>query len=417
MKKLMILFWTGMTFMLPALEIKPADGEFVREIGDKVSFRIVLGKERANAKFKVLVKADRYLSGEHQLAADLNGEAVIDLFPTRPGFIFVEAVDLNKRAVCSIAVTPELLRPGRRMPKSFNRYWNKVRRELDLHPVQYEISELSGAKSGFKAYDVRIQMPDRMQNVYAILTMPLDAIPGRVPAMVMFYGFGVDKVSPVYRKNMMILTVNPVPVKNEGKMGETFLENGQFFNRMYSGMADIKENIFAGMFARAFRAVQFIKTMPEWDQRTLITYGTRVGGAQAVAAAGFDPQVSMCAAFAPALCNHGGYDNGGESGWPQYHLDTEVYPEQTDKVLGVVDHVDICFFGMRIRNATVYMTAGYLDQQCLPSSVTALYNVIRSENKTLRAEPELDHRIPTKFYREASALIDAHVLERQEDLL
>jgi cephalosporin-C deacetylase-like acetyl esterase len=197
-------------------------------------------------------------------------------------------------------------------------------------------------------------------------------------------------------------------------MGETFREGGQFFNSMYSGMLDIRKNIFAGMFARAFRAVQFVKSLPEWDPRVLITYGTYgVGGAQAVAAAGFDPQVSMCAAFAPALCDHGGYDNGGQSGWPQYHLDKKFYPGHTDKVLAVTDLVDVCFFGMNIRNAVVYMTAGYLDQQMMPGSVTALFNVIRSKNKTLRIEPESGDRIPAELCREADELINAHVLEQQ----
>ena len=70
------------------------------------------------------------------------------------------------------------------------------------------------------------------------------------------------------------------------------------------------------MFQRACRALEYLKSRPEWDGRILIVSGGSQGGAQALAAAGLDPQVTCCVALVPALCDHHGLLAGRQPSWP-----------------------------------------------------------------------------------------------------
>lgn len=72
------------------------------------------------------------------------------------------------------------------------------------------------------------------------------------------------------------------------------------------GQASRDTFYFKGMYMRVLRALAYAKTRPEWDGRTLLVYGGSQGGAQAMAAAALDPDVSFCLVTVPALCDHAG---------------------------------------------------------------------------------------------------------------
>ncbi|NMA46826.1 MAG: hypothetical protein GX945_09725, partial [Lentisphaerae bacterium] len=59
-------------------------------------------------------------------------------------------------------------------------------------------------------------------------------------------------------------------------------------------------------YLRVMRSLDFVKTLPEWNGRDLIVVGSSQGGGQAIAAAGLDPQVTLCVAAVPALSDHAG---------------------------------------------------------------------------------------------------------------
>lgn len=48
------------------------------------------------------------------------------------------------------------------------------------------------------------------------------------------------------------------------------------------------------MYLRVLRALDYVKTLPEWDGKNLIVIGSSQCGAQAIVAAALDPQVSLC---------------------------------------------------------------------------------------------------------------------------
>jgi cephalosporin-C deacetylase-like acetyl esterase len=245
--------------------------------------------------------------------------------------------------------------------------------------------------------------------------MPEKSATGRTAAKVMFHGYGTDQAIPAYNTGMITLSVNPVPEKHDGKNGDLIKKGGKLYYYHYWGIDDLQKNFFPGMFKRAYRALQFVKMLPEWDQRTLIVQGSSQGGGQALAAAGLDPQVSLCVALVPALCNHGGFDIGAESGWPRYHWQERDYKDDPEKVLNVLDYIDCCFFASKITNAEVIMSAGFLDQTCVPSSVYSAYNVIPSGKKQIFNDLKMPHRIAPETMKKINFLINDHITRMQAD--
>jgi cephalosporin-C deacetylase-like acetyl esterase len=188
---------------------------------------------------------------------------------------------------------------------------------------------------------------------------------------------------------------------------------GKYYMYRHWGADDLEQNSFVAMFRRNYRALQFLKSLPEWDQRTLIVYGASQAGGQALATAGMDPQVTFCGAVVPALCNHGGFENGGESGWPRFHQDTAAYAENPDKVLNMLDFIEVCFFAQMIRQAEVCVYAGYNDQLTPASAVFAAYNSIPSSNKAIFTAPKGDHKIPEDIEKEILKRINIHIRKQQ----
>ena len=120
------------------------------------------------------------------------------------------------------------------------------------------------------------------------------------------------------------------------------------------------------MFLRTARAVDFVRTLPEWDGKTLIVFGRSQGGAQALAAAALVPEITLCVANVPALADHAGFTAGRQPGWPNLC-------KQQKNLLQPSSYVDVANLASRIRCRT-RLTAGMIDNVCPPSSVTLVKN-------------------------------------------
>ena len=109
-------------------------------------------------------------------------------------------------------------------------------------------------------------------------------------------------------------------------------------------------------------------------------------------AAGLDPQVTLVTAHVPAICNHGGFAAGGDSGWPHYQT-TPAYRKNPEAVLKASAYIDGVNFARNIK-ARVLVTTGFIDRTCPPESVFAAFNVIPSARKELFCTPGANHRVP-----------------------
>ena len=179
---------------------------------------------------------------------------------------------------------------------------------------------------------------------------------------------------------------------------------------VYLGGRQFGARAFAANFDREdlLRALEYVKSLAEWNGKTLIAGGFSQGGAQALWAAGLDPDVTLCIATCPALCDLAGTaaKPARRSGWPGYY-DARRKNAETDKIARAVSYYDCAFFARRIK-AKTYMAAGFADEVCPPTSVYAVFNELKIRRKYMETDPSSGHngRLNPRGWRRAAFVVN-----------
>jgi cephalosporin-C deacetylase-like acetyl esterase len=141
------------------------------------------------------------------------------------------------------------------------------------------------------------------------------------------------------------------------------------------------------------RALDYVKSLPEWDGKHLLVVGTSQGGGQAIAAAALDPQVTFCRAGVPALSDHSGAlaNPSHRAGWPRFYRSKE---KADPKVIKAVSYYDNVYFARRIK-APCYLSAGLIDTVCSPYGIYLVYlNLPNQQQKAIHITPDKGHDAP-----------------------
>ena len=203
-------------------------------------------------------------------------------------------------------VAPETLQ-GLPEPADFDAYWKKQKEILAAVPLKVlEMKEVPG-NDKVKAFDVKIACAGKMP-VSGYLIMPKDAKAKSLPAEVAFRGYGVSGATKSLSlgENKIYFQINAHGIEN-GQPKE-YYDNltalkGYAFNKQENANPDTC--YFNGMFLRAMRALEFVKSLPEWNGKALTASGGSQGGMQSLVAAGLDKDVSYCYAWSPWCCDFG----------------------------------------------------------------------------------------------------------------
>ena len=129
---------------------------------------------------------------------------------------------------------------------------------------------------------------------------------------------------------------------------------------------------FRFMALRVMRALEYVKSLPEWNGKDLVAEGGSQGGLQTVWAAGLDPDVSLARPSIAWGCNFSATEPGGRlhGGWfVKYAPGLEYYD--------AVSHI------ARAKCPVEIPRAGLGDYVCPPSGQAALFNAIKTPKSIL----------------------------------
>ena len=301
-------------------------------------------------------------------------------------------------------VEPEKLLPVLKEPDDFDAFWEKVKAELAAVPVK-ELERVPVQDPQVQVWDVKIACAGGMP-VSGYLCMPKDAKPKSCPAILTFHGAGVVSSSKRIsraRQGFIALDVNAHGIEN-GKPKEFYddLRKNYYFNKELGPdrpqyyahwyKTDREKFYFKGMYMRVMRALEYVKSLPEWDGKHLIVMGTSQGGAQVIAACALDHDVTFARAGVPALCDLSGCLGGRCSGWPILY--TEKDHEKNSDVVKCVSYFDSAYLAKRIK-CPIWISTGFMDTTCSPTSVFAAYNNIPDGvEKHMQTDPLAGHLEP-----------------------
>jgi len=276
-------------------------------------------------------------------------------------------------------VQPEKLRAITE-PRDFDAFWAATRKKLDRVPINPRLRELTSKDTRVTLYATTLDCAGP-KPVTGYLTVPANARPKSLGAVVQFHGYGVRKHNPPGWLNRwsIVFDVNAHGMElgreDEYYTGLQQELRGYCFDKTEN--LDREKTYYYGMALRVMRALEYVKTRPEWNGRDLQANGGSQGGLQSLWSAGLDHDVTSSSIWSPWCCDFGGITLGRMRGWR---------PDYTK----ALDYFDPVFHAKRSKNK-VHLVANYGDYTCPPSSVWVVYNNIPHQNKSMEVKQGCTH--------------------------
>lgn len=251
-------------------------------------------------------------------------------------------------------------------PPDFDAFWTGQKARLAEVPLKFTLTEVSSPNPAFAVYDVRIDCAGG-KAVSGYFTKPKNAAPKSLKAHGTYNGYGVGSAVIRCEKDTLMININAHGIEN-GKDPDFYknLKEGELKGYAFKNDENAKPETayFNGMILRVLRALEFLKSQPEWNGKDLLVSGGSQGGFQSLAAAALDKDVTRCDTFIPWCCDLGGITLGRLRGW------------RPDDAPGLA-YYDGVNMAKRI-TCPVTIVAGLGDYTCPPSGICVLYNNLKS---------------------------------------
>lgn len=290
-----------------------------------------------------------------------------------------------------VGFSPEKIQPFTQEPKDFNTFWQGNLDELAKIPLTYtkEIAK-EYCTDKVDCYLVKIPVSRRKQCVYGYLFYPKNAQPGKHPVVLCPPGAGIKTIKEplrhkYYAENGFIRLEIEIHGLDPRLPKETFDDISRAFNSdptgyLENGIDNRDRYYMKHVYLALVRCIDLLTSLPEWDGRNVAVQGGSQGGALALVAAGLDKRVNLCVVNHPALSDMAGYtEKGRTGGYPHFNRMTGLY---TPSNISTMAYYDVVNFARKVK-ASTYMTWGYNDNTCPPTTSYAVWNTLNCEKESL----------------------------------
>ena len=319
-----------------------------------------------------------------------DGRAVIPMGTLKqPGFLDCQlAATVNGKEYkhhIKVGFSPEKLQPYTKLPADFHAFWKKNLAEAAKCPMKYTIEsapEYSSEKSD--CYLIKLQCFRKGSYIYGYLTRPKAS--GKYPVVLCPPGAGVKTIKEpkrhiYYADEGCIRLEMEIHGLNPKMSAEEFKEISSAFGDYLTYGIDNRDNYYMKkVYLACVRAIDFLTSLPDWDGKNVIVQGGSQGGALALVTAGLDKRVTACVANHPALSDMARYKTGRAGGYP--HFFKKYKGMDTPEKIETMAYYDVVNFARQI-TVPVYMTWGYNDNTCPPTTSYIVYNVLTCPKEAL----------------------------------
>lgn len=377
---------------------EPDHPDWIYRTGEKAKIKISL--------FKYGIPQDgitvRYETGSELMPSDKtgsivlkNGKAEINIGTLdKPGFrdcIF--SVMINGRKYShhvKVGFSPDKIKPYTEMPDGFMDFWKNNIKEASEFPLKYTKEKAEEyCTEKIDCYLIKLQLNNRGQAVYGYLFYPKNAKPGSCPVVLSPPGAGIKTIKEplrhkYYAEEGFIRLEFEIHGLNPTMSEEQFKEISNAFNGKENGYLtnglDNKDNYYMKrVYLSCLRCIDLLTSLPEWDGKNVIVQGGSQGGALAMITAGLDKRVTACVVNHPALSDMAGYMAGRAGGYPHFFRTRGM---DTKEKLETMSYYDVVNFA-RLIKADTFMTWGFNDNTCPPTTSYAVYNTLECSKEAL----------------------------------
>jgi len=353
------------------------------------------------------------------------GRAVIDMGTMKtPGFL-----DLLLRATVEgdlqsptykhhvkVGFSPEQLKPFTKNPADFDTFWQAAieaaRKEVSAEKLEVRSERIDDyCTDETDMYLLKLHT-DQHHSIYGYLSVPkgvmqnMDASPTagqeivnrksvnrksvnrKYPVVLCPPGAGVKTIKEpmrnlYYARNGFIRLEMEIHGLNPEMTTEQFKEVSSAFDHengyLCNGLDDRDNYYMKHVYVACVRALDYLCSLPQWDGTNVFVQGGSQGGALSLITAALDRRVTACVANHPALSDMAGYLDNRAGGYPHFNkMNNMLAPEKVNTLA----YYDVVNFARRI-TCPVYMTWGYNDNVCPPTTSYIVWNLISAPKESL----------------------------------
>lgn len=377
-----------------------------------------------DGELKYSIGNDMLQPDKHGSVKLKNGRAVINMGTKKtPGFRDMKlSVSLDGKTYehhIKVGFSVDKIKPYTQEPQDFRSFWQKNVEELKQVPMSYT-KELykDYCTDKIDCYLVKLQIDNMGHSMYGFLFYPKNAQPGKHPVVLCPPGAGIKTIkdpmrNKYYAENGFVRFEVEIHGLDPRISSETFGEISRAFNDRNGGyLANGLENkdiyYMKHVYVGLVRCVDFLTSLPEWDGKNVAVQGGSQGGALAIIAAGLDNRVTQCVANHPALSDMAGYAaKGGTGGYPHFCRQPQILSNKD--CLNTLAYFDVVNFARYVK-APTYLTWGYNDVTCPPTTSYAVWNTLKCTKESLLT-PINEHWTTTETNRGQMEWIKAHLLK------
>ena len=291
------------------------------------------------------------------------------------------------------------LRQAAPEPADFDAFWARQKAELAKVPFNAKRVEVRCANPDVRLYAVSVDCTGGMP-VTGYLSIPKAAEKGKkYPAHIGTFGYGVGEQYPPRNPSTdeihFKINAHGFLLREFGGTDEYYKTYGdKIKSNGYTYAFDPKQNsnpetaYFRGMILRLIRALQYVKSFPEWDGKNLYVSGGSQGGGFAIWGAGCGEGVTRVSSAITGFCDLGAELVGRLRGdWPRI------------KFVDALGYFDAVNFAKRVPPTcrVDIPRAGLGDYTCQPSGLAILWNSLKCPKTMIWVQGSQHGYVPPEY--------------------
>ncbi|MGN6727904.1 MAG: acetylxylan esterase [Tepidisphaeraceae bacterium] len=306
-------------------KITPDHPSCVYAVGEPVTWTIDFGADPPEPLHYTIRENNAKTLQQGELPADRPTSTLTARLDS-PGWILLTIGDPAAHPPCSagVVVAPDKIQPSSQPPEDFDAFWKSQVALIEKVPAQAKVTPGDSGNDSVDYAEVTLDNVDGAK-VRAQLAYPKKA--GKFPALVIFqyagvYPLGKGNVVDRAKEGWLALNVmaHDLPLHEEPSYYANLAKpGGPLANYVAIGDTSRDTSYFRKMFLGDYQAIEWLRTLPQWNGKVLVVRGESQGGMQSIAMAGLNPHVTELIASVPAGSDTLAKNIGRLPGWPYWH--------------------------------------------------------------------------------------------------
>ncbi len=297
--------------------------------------------------------------------------------------------------------------------KDFDAFWKSTIKKVEAKSLKVKAKSIAYP---IKAMEVSALTYEGLDGtpVSTLRIMPAKA-KGKVPMIVVYHGASGSKGTPDWYAKWTLMGVGVIAIDfrlQGGQTGSTsgFATESGCLNSWFTfGILDRDISYLYHMYTDALLAIKLARGTKGADCTKVGVTGCSQGGGMALAMAGLDTKVAVCAASIPSNCWIEKRIFGRSGMFANISGVIKENPSIMAKICENVSYFDNLNLAPRIK-CPVLVGVGLNDPICPPDTIYAACNKIKAR-KTVKPYPFSEHGLPPSFETEVLTFASKHLLE------